>query len=65
MYEQVEVEKKKLLITTDTYYPKRDGVMVFLVMVILFCYQRSFFNIYPWFIKRGKNAEKKDWSGSG
>ena len=42
-----------------------DGVMVALVMVILFCYQRSFFNIYPWFIKRGKNAEKKDRSGSG
>ena len=42
-----------------------DGVMVFLVMVILFCYQRGFFDIYPWFIKRGKNAEEKDRSGSG
>ncbi|HUV75522.1 MAG TPA: MauE/DoxX family redox-associated membrane protein [Dehalococcoidales bacterium] len=42
-----------------------DGVMVFLVMVILFCYQRSFFNIYPWFIRRGKIAKEKDRSGSG
>lgn len=43
-----------------------DGVMVFLVMVILFCYQRSFFDIYPWFIKRGKiEKEEKDRSGSG
>jgi len=29
-----EVEKKKLLITTDTYYPKRDGVLVFLERII-------------------------------
>ncbi|MBA7611432.1 hypothetical protein ES703_18656 [subsurface metagenome] len=42
-----------------------DVVMVALVVVILFCYQRSFFNIYPWFLRRGKIAEKKDRSGSG
>ena len=42
-----------------------DGVMVFLVMLILFCYRRSFFNFYPWFIRRGKIAKEKDRSGSG
>ena len=30
MTEQTEILKKKLLITTDTYYPKRDGVLIFL-----------------------------------
>ncbi|MBW2996484.1 glycosyltransferase family 4 protein [Candidatus Woesearchaeota archaeon] len=34
MNEQIEVEKKKLLITTDTYYPHRDGVMIFLEKIV-------------------------------
>jgi len=42
-----------------------DVVMLALVLVLLFCYQRNFFNIYPWFLARGKVAEKKDWPGSG
>ncbi|MFQ6122219.1 MAG: MauE/DoxX family redox-associated membrane protein [Dehalococcoidales bacterium] len=29
-----------------------DIVMLALVLVILFCYQRNFFNIYPWFISQ-------------
>lgn len=42
-----------------------DVGMMALVLIILFCYQSNFFNIYPWFLKRGKIAKKKDWSGSG
>jgi len=42
-----------------------DIIMVVLVLIILFCYQSNFFNIYPWFLKRGRIAEKKDWTGSG
>ena len=42
-----------------------DVVMLVLVLVLLFCYQRNFFNIYPWFLAGGKVAEKKDWPGSG
>ena len=30
-----------------------DIGMLFLVLIILFYYQRSFFNITPWFLKRG------------
>lgn len=32
-----------------------DVVMLALVVVILFCYQRNFFNIYPWFLKKRQN----------
>ena len=42
-----------------------DIVMLALVLIILFCYRGHFFNIYPWFLKRGRIAEKKDWPGSG
>ena len=42
-----------------------DIIMVALVLIILFCYQSNFFNIYPWFLRRGKIAEKKNWPGSG
>ena len=31
-----------------------DIVMLALVFIILFWYQRNFFNIYPWFLARGK-----------
>ena len=31
-----------------------DIAMLALVLIILFCYRRRFFNIYPWFLKRGK-----------
>ena len=30
-----------------------DLIMVVLVVIILFCYRRKFFDIYPWFLKRG------------
>ena len=30
-----------------------DLIMVALVVIILLCYRRSFFDIYPWFLKRG------------
>ena len=39
-----------------------DIVMLALVLIILFWYQRSFFSVYPWFLARGKIAEKKDRS---
>ena len=29
-----------------------DLIMVVLVVIILLCYRRSFFDIYPWFLKR-------------
>ena len=35
-----------------------DMAMLALVLIILFCYQRRFFNIYPWFLRRGRIAEK-------
>ena len=34
MNEEVKILRKKLLITTDTYYPKKDGVMIFLEKVV-------------------------------
>lgn len=33
-----------------------DIAMLALIAVILFCYQGSFLNIYPWFLARGKIA---------
>ena len=32
-----------------------DIGMLALVLVILLCHQSSFLNIYPWFLRRGKN----------
>ena len=52
-----------ILPTLDALYI--DIVMLALVLIILFCYRGHFFNIYPWFLKRGRIAEKKDWPGSG
>jgi len=34
-----------------------DVGMLGLALLVLFCYQSSFFNIYPWFLRRGKIAE--------
>ena len=42
-----------------------DAAMLVLVLVVIFCYQRNFFSIRPWFLARGKSGKKKDWSGSG
>jgi hypothetical protein len=46
---EAEIAQAKLSVIGSLYL---DGVMLLLVLVILFCYQRSFFNFYPWFIKR-------------
>jgi len=35
-----------------------DIAMLALVLIILFYYQSRFFNIYPWFLRRGRIAEK-------
>ena len=51
------------LSTIDSLY--LDIVMLALALIILFFYQGKFFNIYPWFLARGKIASEKDWSGSG
>ena len=37
-----------------------DIVMLALILIILFWHQRNFFNIYPWFLARGKIVKKKD-----
>ena len=42
-----------------------DIGMLAIALVILFCYKGSFFNIYPWFLARGKIAGKKNRVGSG
>jgi len=31
-----------------------DIVMLALILIILFCYQRNFFSIRPWFLREGK-----------
>jgi uncharacterized membrane protein YphA (DoxX/SURF4 family) len=33
-----------------------DVTMVILVLIIFFCYQRSFWDIRPWFLRRGRVA---------
>jgi len=33
-----------------------DIIMVILVLIIFFCYQSNFFNIYPWFLRRSEIA---------
>lgn len=33
-----------------------DIIMLALVIVIFFCYQCNFFNVYPWFLRRGRIA---------
>lgn len=42
-----------------------DVAMLVVALIIIFCYQRGFFDIHPWFSARGRVAEKKDWSRSG
>ena len=40
-----------------------DVVMLALILIILLWYRKNFLNISPWFLARGKIAEKKDRSG--
>ena len=42
-----------------------DVGLLVLVSIILLFYPRSLFTIHPWFLVRGKIAEKTDWFGSG
>ena len=57
-----EVMAKARLSTVTSLYI--DIIMLALVLVVLFCYRRRFFNIYPWFLRRGESAEE-DWPGAG
>ena len=45
-----EVMAKARLSTVTSMYI--DVIMLALVLVVLFCYQRHFFSIYPWFLRR-------------
>ncbi len=42
-----------------------DLIMVVLVVIVLLCYQRRFYDINPWFVRRGRSGKKEDRSGSG
>ena len=59
----LEIITQAKLSTVGSLY--LDIVMLALALVILFCCQSNFLNIYPWLLTRGRIGKKKDWSGSG